>query len=191
MNTTQQPPLRLPPRRGDRPRTTTDFPHSQLDQQPEDGRYAESVLATALTWPAVREQRSGISVEGARALTLDPSAAAGPPEAFLTDREFCHVHASGDLSLHAMLPPALAADAEAAGWAEPHFLVRAGQAPPSAVLLFAPRDDHERDVIVHLVRASYEFALGPGRAAHVAADEAAATHQHSLDKQEEPCPSIS
>jgi phospholipase/carboxylesterase len=77
-------------------------------------------------------------------------------------REFCHVHAQGDLSLHATLPVPLAIAAERAGWAEPHFLVHTGQAPPTVVLLYAPRDEAEGDVILSLVRASYEFA-----AAHV------------------------
>jgi hypothetical protein len=46
------------------------------------------------------------------------------------------------------------------GWAEPHYLVHAGQAPPTVMMLYAPRDDAERMVILRLVRASYEFALG-------------------------------
>jgi len=49
--------------------------------------------------------------------------------------------------------------AERAGWAEPHFLVHTGQAPPTVVMLYAPRDEDERDVILGLVRASYDFAL--------------------------------
>jgi phospholipase/carboxylesterase len=52
----------------------------------------------------------------------------------------------------------LAEAAERAGWAEPHFLVRTGQAPPTVVLLYAPRDEAEGDVILRLVRTSYEFA---------------------------------
>jgi len=36
--------------------------------------------------------------------------------------------------------------------------VRTGQAPPTVVLLYAPRDEAEGDVILRLVRASYEFA---------------------------------
>ena len=37
-----------------------------------------------------------------------------------------------------------------------------GAHPPSAatiVMLFAPRDDLERDVVLRLVRESYEFAI--------------------------------
>lgn len=77
----------------------------------------------------------------------------------MVGREFCHVHAQGDFSLHATLPLPLATAAESAGWAEPHFLVHTGQAPPTVVMLYAPRDDFEHEVVQTLVRASYEFAL--------------------------------
>ena len=152
-------PLHLPLRDGSRPLTSTELPHSQLDQQPGDSRQVDSILADALTWRSVLGQPSAISVEGARALTLDGSAAGGPAEAFLVGREFCHVHAKGDFSLHAALPLPLAVAAERAGWAEPHYLVQSGQAPATIVMLYAPRDDLERDVVLRLVRASYEFAL--------------------------------
>lgn len=149
----------LPLRSGPRPSVTDDFPQSQLDQQPTDSRYVDAILAEALTWPAVVGRPSAISVEGARALTLEGSVEAWPSGAFLVGTEFCHVHAQGDLSLHAILPVPLAEAAERAGWAEPHFLVRTGQAPPNVVLLYAPRDEEERDVVLGLVRASYEFAF--------------------------------
>jgi hypothetical protein len=151
----------LPARAGTRPRTTSEFPHAQLDQQPADDRHLDAILAEAATWPSVCRTGSGISVEGARALALEPSAANGPPEAFLVDPEFCHVHAGGDLSLHATLPVPLAEEVVSAGWAEPHFLVHTGQAPATVVLLYAPRDDHESDIVLGLVRASYMFARGP------------------------------
>lgn len=149
-------------RAGSRPRITTDFPQSQLDQQPDDSRYVDDILAEARTWPWVQEQPSKISVEGARALVLEADAAAGPSEAFMVGQEFCHVHAQGDYSLHANLPVPLAAAAERAGWAEPHFLVHTGQAPPTVVMIYAPRDESERDVVLQLVRAAYEFATTSG-----------------------------
>lgn len=110
---------------------------------------------------------STISLEGARALTLDDAAAGGPSEAFMVGREFCHVHAQGDYSLHATLPVPLPHAAEAAGWAEPHFLVRTGRAPATVVMIYAPRDDQERDVVLDLVRASYELARTPSGSARL------------------------
>jgi hypothetical protein len=149
----------LPVRPGRRPATSNEIPHSQLDQQPADSRLVDAILAEALTWPAVVEAPSAISVEGARALTLDESATAGPREAFMIAREFCHVHAQGDFSLHAALPLPLAAAAEQEGWAEPHLFVHTGQAPATMVMLYAPRDEREREIVLSLVRASYKFAL--------------------------------
>lgn len=155
----------LPPRAGSPPRTSREIPHRQLDQQPADSRHVDVILTEALTWPSVLGGPSVISVDGARAMTLDDRARGGPAEAFMVGREFCHVHAQGDFSLHATLPVPLAEAAQRAGWAEPHFLVHTGQAPPTVVMLYAPRDDLEHDVVLSLVRASYEFALsGEARA---------------------------
>ena len=152
--------MTLPPRAGDRPRATTSLPHSQLDQQPTTTHELDSVLTEAASWPHVSLQASRIAVEGSRALVLTVDSAAGPTEAFMVDREFCHGHADGDSSLHTALPTLLAIAARQAGWAEPHYLVHTGQAPPTITMLYAPRDEVERDVILRLVRASYEFALG-------------------------------
>lgn len=148
----------LPVRPQPRPRTSSEIPHQQLDQQPPDRHRLNAVLAGALAWPGVETGASGISVEGAQALFLGGDAPAGPPEAFLVGREFCHGHALGDFSLHATLPLELAAEAERSGWAEPHFLARTGRLPATVVMLYAPRDDVEEEVVLGLVRASYEFA---------------------------------
>jgi len=150
----------LPTRPGARPHTTASIPHSQLDQQPDDTHELDTILAEAARWPHVTPQPSQIAVEGSRALILSVDAEAGPSEAFMVRREFCHGHAGGDFSLHATLPTPLATEAQRTGWAEPHYLVHTGQAPPTVVMLYAPRNKTERDVILRLVRASYEFALG-------------------------------
>ncbi|UUZ58284.1 luciferase domain-containing protein [Nocardioides sp. B-3] len=150
----------LPPRVGDRPLATAALPHSQLDQQPASTRDLDSVPAEAATRPQVTIQPSRIAVEGSRAPVLTDEAETGPPEAFMIGREFCHGHAGGDSSLHAALPPHPARAAQEAGWGEPHYPVHTHRAPPSITMLYAPRDEAERDVILRLVRASYQFALG-------------------------------
>jgi Family of unknown function (DUF5519) len=154
----------LPTRPGARPRATDCIPHTQLDQQPGDHRGLEAILAEAGTWPHVDQQPSRIAVEGSVALVVSPDADTGPAEAFMVGREFCHGHAGDDFSLHATLPLAVAEAAERAGWAEPHYLVRVGQASPTVVMLYAPRDEAEREVILRLVRTSYEYALAAGLA---------------------------
>jgi hypothetical protein len=51
-----------------------------------------------------------------------------------------------------------ASEAGPAGWAEPHPVALRGLIPPTAVMLYAPRDEAELDVIERLVRASHAFA---------------------------------
>jgi hypothetical protein len=151
-------PLELPQRAGPRPRTTPTNPHTQLDQQPTDPRFTEELAGRVFSLPGVVEQPSGISVPGARALTLAEGEPTGPPEAFLIDREFAHLHPHPDHSLHAMLPQDRAGEAIEAGWAEPHPVALRGLIPPTAVMLYAPRDDAELDVIERLIQASHAFA---------------------------------
>jgi hypothetical protein len=149
----------LPHRAGPRPRTHQGMPHQQLDQQPADEairtRLAERVWALA----GVAEAPSSISVPGARALVLRDRPA-GPPEAFLVGREFAHLHPSPDQSLHLTLPQPRAQEAIAAGWAEFHPLVAAGRLPPTLVMVYAPRDEAELEIVAGLVQESYHFALG-------------------------------
>jgi hypothetical protein len=148
----------LPRRAGARPRTTPTNPHVQLDQQPTDSRWTEELARRVFALPGVVEEPSGISVPGARALVLAPGEPTGPPEAFLIDREFAHLHPAPDHSLHAMLPTEAVTEAVAAGWAEPHPAALRGLIPATAVMLYAPRDEAELDVIDGLVRASHAFA---------------------------------
>jgi hypothetical protein len=148
----------LPRRAGARPRTTPTNPHTQLDQQPGEPRLTEELARRAFALPGVVEEPSRISVPGARALVLAPGEPAGPPEAFLIEREFAHIHPDPDHSLHAMLPTETVSEAIAAGWAEPHPVALRGLIPPTAVMLYAPRDEEELDVIERLVRAAHAFA---------------------------------
>ena len=149
----------LPRRPGPPPATTPTNPHTQLDQHPADPEQRERLAASVFALPGVVERPSQISVPGARALCLlEPGA--GPPEAFMVANEFAHLHPEPDQSLHMMLPPALAAEAIEAGWAEQHPVARRGLIPANAVMVFAPRDDAERAVVEALVRASLAFALG-------------------------------
>lgn len=149
----------LPPRRGPRPRTTPTNPHTQLDQQPTDGEQREQLASAVFALPGVRERPSEISVPGARALCLeDPTAA--PEDAFFVGTEFAHLHPGRDQSLHVMLPPQLAPLAIEAGWAEPHPVAAQGYLSANAVMVYAPRDDSERELVTALVRAAHAYATG-------------------------------
>jgi Family of unknown function (DUF5519) len=148
----------LPRRAGPRPRTTPSNPHTQLDQQPSDPSLVEELARRVFALSGVVEEPSRISVPGARALTLADGEPMGPPEAFLIEREFAHLHPPPDHSLHAMLPLDVAREATDAGWAEVHPVARLGLIPPTAVMLYAPRDEDELGVIAVLIEASHAFA---------------------------------
>src|SRR5689334_4829251 len=96
--------LNLPTRRGPRPRTTPSNPHTQLDQNPSREMY-DKLAARLFALPKVEEGLSGVSVPGARALIVPRSERVGPPDAFMINREFAHIHPPRDGSMHAAVPP--------------------------------------------------------------------------------------
>lgn len=151
--------MKITRRRGPRPATTDTNPHRQLDQQPDDPTLRERLASVAFSLPGVEERPTAISVPGARALWLDDPRA-GPPEAFMIGREFAHLHPPPDRSLHLTLPADVGRVACSSGWAELHPAARAGLVPPTAFLVYAPRDDGELDVVVELLAASHRFASG-------------------------------
>ena len=152
-------PHELPARPGPRPHTTATNPHRQLDQN-APAELQELLFARARELPAVRVMPSMISVPGARAFVLEEDVARGPDEAFMVGREFAHVHPADDGSLHMMLPPDLARAAELQGWGELHPVARLGLIPPTAMLVYGPRNGNELEIVWDILRASHAFATG-------------------------------
>jgi hypothetical protein len=150
----------LPRRRGPRPTTTSTFPHSQLDQQPDDQRVHDALTQRAFALAGVVERDTIISVPGARALVLDDDRPAGPDAAFIRGREFAHFHPGPDWSLHLALPDATADLAIERGWAELHLIARTTHLPGSVVMVYAPRDLEEAEIALTLLQASRNFAAG-------------------------------
>lgn len=148
----------LPTRPGARPATTDTNPHTQLDQNPSRPVYAELAERLA-TVPDAHVAPSRIS-RGARALVLDDGVEPGPPEAFIIGREFGHLHLPDDGSLHLTLPPGVADQARARGWAERHPVAVQGMIPETVVMVYAPRDSEEVDVVMSLVETAGQFARG-------------------------------
>jgi hypothetical protein len=149
----------LPKRSGHPPRTTPTNPHTQLEQNPER-QVVEELARRVFALPGVEERPSAISVPGARALWLSEDVQAGPPEAFMIGREFAHIHPMPDGSLHAALPPEAAREAVEKGWAEQHPMARMGYIPPNVVMIYAPRDAEEIEVVAGLVVEAYRYASG-------------------------------
>jgi hypothetical protein len=55
----------------------------------------QEVARRVFALPDVKERPSAISVPGARALWLQDDVPTGPQEAFMTGREFVHIHPMG------------------------------------------------------------------------------------------------
>jgi Luciferase len=154
----------LPLRAGAKPRTTSTNPHQQQSQNPTPEVY-ELLLRKACDFPHVERRPSAISVPCAQALWLSEEVTSARLEAFLIGREFAHVHPPYDGSMHMMLPPEAVDEVLAKGWVEPHPLARRGLIPPTAVMVYAPRDAVEVEAILQVIGVSYRFACGEGPAA--------------------------
>lgn len=152
--------FQLPARPEPRPHATATNPHVQLDQNapPE---LQERLFERARDLPGVQVEPSMISVPGARAFVLaEEAAAGGPAEAFMIGREFAHLHPPSDGSLHMMLPLDLARTVEEQGWGEQHPVARMGLIPPTAMMVYGPRDKGELEIVWDILRASHGFAAG-------------------------------
>lgn len=148
--------LKLPMRRGPRPRTSVGVFHPQLDQ-PGPPEIIAQLRDMCFSLPGVEQRASRICVPGTRALCLKNCVRRGADVAFLTQREFAHLHPPLDGSLHATLPPDVFARAVERGWAEPHVLSQ-DLVSPSVAMIYAPRTSEELMVVIKLVEESRQYA---------------------------------
>ncbi|SDK57424.1 phospholipase/carboxylesterase [Nocardioides sp. YR527] len=151
----------LPVRAGHRPEVSWTIPQEQRsDNSPTD--IQEQLFARVAALPGVASRQSAISVPGARGFMVDPAPEV-PLDAFLVPSagEFAHLHPGYDGSLHLALPPALARDAVAKGWAVAHPLAGVRLAR-GMVLVYGPRDETELDIVTAVATASHAFATTLG-----------------------------
>jgi len=149
----------LPLRAGPAPRSTVHPPQQQLEQIP-DLKTHQAFWDRVESWPDVDKAPSMRAPDGTLGLFLRPADARGPAEAFMLDTEFAHLHPLPDGSLHMVLPPSVRAQAIKKGWAIPHPLAGLPTVSPLIVLVYAPRDAAEQDVVVSLISAAEAFARG-------------------------------
>lgn len=149
----------IPSRRGPRPGTTSAAPHSQIDQLASDRRALSAALIARLAdLPHVELGPSLRAPPDTLGLFIDAAHCCEKSRAFLLGREFAHVHVEDDGSLHAILAEPLRTVAIAAGWAEQHPLAGQPTVSPDTVMLYAPRDAGEIEVLAALVEASWANA---------------------------------
>jgi hypothetical protein len=149
----------LPVREGAAPRTTLHNPQQQLEQIPDRSNYI-AFRNIVEAWPGVIKGPSMRAPHGTIGLYLDPQEAKGPRDAFLMGTEFAHLHPLPDGSLHMVLPPKVHRAAIATGWGLPHPMAGMPTVSPQTILIFAPRNETERDVVSELIRAAEHFARG-------------------------------
>jgi hypothetical protein len=149
----------FPQRLGAAPKTTQQNPQQQIDQIPDRASY-DVFREIVETWPSVIKAPSMRAPRGTVGLYLDPKDARGPRDAFLLETEFAHLHPLPDGSLHMVLPPDVHTAAISAGWGIPHPMAGMPTVSPQTILIFAPRDAAERDVVTDLIRAAEQFARG-------------------------------
>ncbi|MEM8862718.1 MAG: hypothetical protein AAGD96_30785 [Chloroflexota bacterium] len=152
--------LKLIPRQGPKPETTSNLPHSQLTQHGPD-HIVEKLHEWSFALPDIGNQPSGISVPGSRAMVVHDGVACNH-EAFMIGREFAHIHPHPDSgSMHLMLPAEDAVEVTSKGWGEDHYLVTQGHWPVGLVMVFSPRNEEELETVKLIVKKSYEYAIGP------------------------------
>ena len=148
----------LPSRLGAPPSVTEGIPHIQQDQT-SSPEVMEALATWAFSLPSIVELPSAASLPGARALTLVDDLQAND-EAMIVGREFAHIHANpGAGSLHLRLPADEASVVIDAGWGVWHPFALEGSMP-GLIMVYAPRDADDLEVIKLIVGASVEYADG-------------------------------
>lgn len=145
-------------RRGARPRMHKILPHLQLDQWPS-AETVDELIERSLQIPCVRSKQSRMASPTSHALYLSDQLAVGPPEAFIDENEFCHIHPLPEASIHLTLPKLLREEVVRLGWGEPHPIAQAGLLT-TLVTLYAPRDRDEVNTVLGLIQQSCQFAQG-------------------------------
>lgn len=148
----------LPTRAGQRPETG-ELPHLQLTDQSPRPIYERMARWGLVEVPEelgfVRHRPTMISVPTTKALWLDESVPAAE-NAFMPppgSREFAHLHADG--SWHLVVDEALVKTILDTGWGERHPWYDRGVLE---VMVYAPRNEQELEIVQQLVIASIEHA---------------------------------
>jgi hypothetical protein len=149
----------FPVRPGPEPTITEEEPQEQLDQL-GSGELWDELVRRSNELPGVSERDSAISVKGARAFWLDKEYVKGPGDSLIIETEFAHIHPRPDSSWHLQLPYELALMAVSGGWGRIHTVVWMGDAPANSMMLYAPRNTDEMEVVWVLVEESYRYATG-------------------------------
>ena len=149
----------LPQREGAPPKIGETIPQLQFsDLSPEDirGKLWDWAFNS---FDDVTEQDTRISVPTTRAMWLDEKVPVAHDDAFMPppgSREFCHMHLDG--SIHAVVDNAVEDEIIDKGWGKRHPLYTSHGV--KEVIVYAPRNEAEIEVLKSVVVKSYEYATG-------------------------------
>ncbi|GAA6207107.1 hypothetical protein NBRC116601_04000 [Cognatishimia sp. WU-CL00825] len=147
----------LPMRTTPIPETTNGVPHVQIGIEPIR-EISEALLGKIAMFPGVDIRNTVISLPGALGFWIKEDVTLARPDVIVGGREFAHIHPDG--SLHASLPPSLAKQTVESGWAVSHPWANQRPGWEGFVMIFTPTTAEELEVVLDLVRASYDFVTG-------------------------------
>ena len=144
----------LPNRETPRPVTTDGIPHIQIDVEAVPD-ISEELLRRVSKIAGVELRDTIVGRRGSSGFWLSDKIKMARPESIIRGREFAHCHPDG--SLHASLPPNLAAKAVKAGWATPHPWATNKPGLEGFVMIYTPVTYDELEVVFQLVVESYKY----------------------------------
>jgi hypothetical protein len=148
----------LPERTGETPQIGQTPPQLQFsDKSPRDiyQKFHDWMFST---FPKVRKEPTRISVPTSIAMWLDENEDVGHIDAFMPPsggREFTHIHLDG--SIHTVLGTEIEDEIIRKKWGVRHMYYDRGV---KEVLIYAPRNEEELNIIKTVVIKSYEYATG-------------------------------
>lgn len=140
----------LPQRKGPPTETTNEVPHMQIDVEPVPEVYDE-MFRRIYSIPGLEERNSIFSPY--RALWVSEDLNYVQEKAYISGREYAHIHPDG--SLHIFLEPERALEAIETGWAADHPFDLEG-----FVMLFTPQSFDELNVTFQLIVDGFNYVTG-------------------------------
>ena len=148
--------IELPKRSGTPPETTTGIPHIQIGVEPVSEVH-EELYRRVYSIPGIERRPSVIS--GWQGLCLSDQVTIIEPDAFISGREFGHIHDDG--SLHIFLRPTRSEEAVETCWAVWHpFAVQQLAGWDGFVMLYTPLSIDELNVTFQLIVDGYNYVTG-------------------------------
>ena len=150
--------LNIPTREGEAPEVGQVPPQLQFsDKSPRD-IYQEFHDWMFSTFPKVRKEPTRISVPTSIAMWLDENEDVGHIDAFMPPsggREFTHLHLDG--SIHTVVDTETEEEIIRKNWGVRHMYYNQGV---KEILVYAPRNQKELEILKLVVIKSYEYATG-------------------------------